>query len=123
MPTVPGDAPTLSRATGWTWDYVFDWTILKYQRSANGAGAVERPLPVPDAGLPRPGAVDVGEAGGSRQRRWAFGAVAPGDRCVPNEWRERDGGACVCVIHFINDAQSWRDATVLMRKLSMSAQR
>lgn len=69
IPTVPGDLPTLPRATGWTWDYVFDWTILKYQRSANGAGAVERPLPVPDTGLPRPGAVDVGDAGGSRQRR------------------------------------------------------
>lgn len=26
--------------TGWNWDYLFDWTILKYQR-ANG---VDRPL-------------------------------------------------------------------------------
>ncbi|GIL49192.1 hypothetical protein Vafri_5343 [Volvox africanus] len=53
---------------GWTWDYVFDWTILKYQRSANGA--VERPVAVPEATGTRPTALqDSAEAGGSRVRR------------------------------------------------------
>ncbi|KAF6237642.1 kinase-like domain-containing protein [Scenedesmus sp. NREL 46B-D3] len=36
---------------GWNWDYVFDWTILKYQRS-NG---VERPLTSTTAALPAAG--------------------------------------------------------------------
>uniref|UniRef100_A0A383VAC2 non-specific serine/threonine protein kinase n=1 Tax=Tetradesmus obliquus TaxID=3088 RepID=A0A383VAC2_TETOB len=36
---------------GWNWDYVFDWTILKYQRS-NG---VERPLTSATAALPAAG--------------------------------------------------------------------
>ncbi|KAI8472589.1 MAG: casein kinase I isoform delta-like protein [Monoraphidium minutum] len=39
---------------GWNWDYVFDWTILKYQR-ANG---IERPLPAAAA----PAAVAAGAA-------------------------------------------------------------
>ncbi|KAG2447120.1 hypothetical protein HYH02_007866 [Chlamydomonas schloesseri] len=55
---------------GWTWDYVFDWTILKYQRSANGQ--VERPIPTPEAvpAAARPPALpEAGDAGGSRQRR------------------------------------------------------
>ncbi|GLC46182.1 Casein kinase 1-like protein 8 [Pleodorina starrii] len=53
---------------GWTWDYVFDWTILKYQRSANGN--VERPVALPDATAARPAALqENAEAGGSRVRR------------------------------------------------------
>ncbi|KAG2444389.1 hypothetical protein HXX76_001142 [Chlamydomonas incerta] len=55
---------------GWTWDYVFDWTILKYQRSANGQ--VERPVPMPEAApaAARPPALpEAGDAGGSRPRR------------------------------------------------------
>jgi hypothetical protein len=41
----------LTRYAGWNWDYVFDWTILKYQRS-NG---VERPLTSATAALPAAG--------------------------------------------------------------------
>ncbi|GBF96098.1 casein kinase [Raphidocelis subcapitata] len=51
---------------GWNWDYVFDWTILKYQRAS--CNAVERPLPAPAAGAgaggERPAAAAAGAANG-----------------------------------------------------------
>mmetsp|Transcript_8951 Transcript_8951/g.19136 ORF Transcript_8951/g.19136 Transcript_8951/m.19136 type:complete len:364 (+) Transcript_8951:227-1318(+) len=51
---------------GWNWDYVFDWTILKYQRSANGT--VDRPITT-DASAARPALPEPLEASGSRARR------------------------------------------------------
>lgn len=47
---------------GWNWDYVFDWTILKYQRS-NG---VERPL-TSNAAAALPAAGAAGISGGQQQ--------------------------------------------------------
>ena len=61
---------------GWNWDYVFDWTILKYQRSANG---VERPLTSDPAAARPPAAQEVVEATGTaRARRCGAGSpLAP----------------------------------------------
>lgn len=52
---------------GWNWDFVFDWTILKYQRTVSGAA--ERPVAADTPVTARPSQPEPNEASASRIRR------------------------------------------------------
>ncbi|KAF6251528.1 ser/thr kinase [Scenedesmus sp. NREL 46B-D3] len=67
---------------GWNWDYVFDWTILKYQRS-NG---VERPLTSTTAALPAAGS---GLPGQQQQLADAKGAARQDSAQAYKQYRSR----------------------------------
>jgi hypothetical protein len=65
---------------GWTWDYVFDWTILKYQRSA--ASNPDRPVPPAEAPAARPSAQPEAAPDAARGRRYVSRTQGQGLRGV-----------------------------------------
>lgn len=56
----------------WSWDFVYDWTILKFQRTA--ANGIDRPLPL-DPNALRPTIPEALETEQARRRRWGRGLM------------------------------------------------
>lgn len=82
-----------SACTGYQWDYVFDWTILKHQQSSTSAAA-PRPLPVRPEGMPadqpvgeEDGVPRPGGTADSQRRRCASAGAAAWRAAVGLGWR------------------------------------
>ncbi|KAJ9506468.1 hypothetical protein QJQ45_019467 [Haematococcus lacustris] len=60
-----------SKEAGWSWDFVYDWTILKFQRTAAGHNTADRTMPL-DPNTLRPTLPEALEASAARARRQGY---------------------------------------------------